>query len=203
MTPITFPARPMAGGRLGLMPKPRVHLWSAKLNGWRGEAHTPTGTLWNRHGEELSIADEFTAALEELSRCSITWLDLESLQRRHAIGQGSLIVLDAIVTKLTASERYRLLLEEATRLGWPVLRIGEKPEPSRVYLLQQTALSETAHTGKLQLDHEWKQMQWLNQEWKAEFYEGLVAKRADSVYPIQLRDPNAQCPYWVKHRWVW
>ena len=37
----------------------------------------------------------------------------------------------------------------------------------------------------------------------AEFYEGFVAKRADSRYPFQLRDPEAHCPWWVKHRWAW
>jgi hypothetical protein len=202
MLPITYPARPLSGGRLGLAPKPRVHLWSAKLNGWRAEGHTPTGTLWNRHGQELSITEEFNQALEDLARCQIPWLDLESLQRRHSIGQGSLIVLDAIVPDLTASERYTLLLQEADGLGWPVLRINEQPEPNRVYLLQQVALSETSRTGKLQLEHEWKWMQQINKDWRAEFYEGFVAKRADSAYPIQLRNPDSHCPYWIKHRWA-
>ena len=68
---ITYPARPMAGGRLGLVPKPNVHLWSAKLNGWRAPVHTPTGTMWNRHGQQLTIADEFTDALNALSCCRI------------------------------------------------------------------------------------------------------------------------------------
>ena len=68
---ISYPARPLAGGRLGLVPKPNVHLWSAKLNGWRAPVHTPTGTMWNRHGQQLTIADEFTDALNALSCCRI------------------------------------------------------------------------------------------------------------------------------------
>ena len=200
---ITYPARPMAGGRLGLVPKPNVHLWSAKLNGWRAPVHTPTGTMWNRHGQQLTIADEFTDALETLSCCRIPWLDCEALERRHHIGQGTLIVLDQIVPDLPATERHHQLIEEAVRLGWPILRIGDRPEPNRVYLLHQVAMSETARTGKLELDFRWRQMQTLNRDWGAEFYEGLVAKRADSPYPIQLRDPNAHCPWWVKHRWRW
>ena len=197
----TYPARPLSGGRFGLLPKPNVHLWSTKLNGWRAPVHTPTGTLWNRQGQELTIAEEFTGALEALSCCRFPWLDTEALERRHHIGQGTLIVIDLIEPTLAASERYGQLLEESVRLGWPLLRLGEKPEPNRVYLLHQCALSETA--GKLQLDHEWRVMQTLNQQWGAEFYEGFVAKRADSRYPFQLRDPDAHCPWWVKHRWAW
>jgi hypothetical protein len=199
----TYPARPLSGGRLGLMPKPRVHLWSAKLNGWRAPVHTPTGTLWNRQGEELTIAGEFHDALEALSCCRLPWLDCEALERRHHIGQGSLLLIDVMVPEVPANERYRQLLEESVRLGWPLLRLGERPEANRVYLVHQTALSETARNAKLQLDHEWRVMQTMNQQWGAEFYEGFIAKRADSAYPFQLRNPEAHCPWWVKHRWSW
>ncbi len=200
---ITYPARPLNGGRLGLVPAYRVHLWSPKLNGWRAVVHTPTGTMWNRHGQELSIADEFTDALEALSHSTLTWLDCEALERRHNLGRGTLIVLDAILAAKPADQRVWELIKEADRCGWPLLRIGEKPEPNRVYLLQQTALSETSPTGKLQLHHEWGWMQTLNHEWGAEFYEGFVAKRTDSNYPLQLRDPDSHCPWWVKHRWAY
>ena len=54
-----------------------------------------------------------------------------------------------------------------------------------------------------QLEQEWQVKRHWNEEWKAEFYEGLVAKRVESAYPIQLRDPDAHCPYWIKHRWAW
>ena len=60
MEPITYPARPLSGGRFGLVPKQPVYLWSDKLNGWRAPVHVPTGTMFNRQGEELSIAGEFT-----------------------------------------------------------------------------------------------------------------------------------------------
>ncbi|HVM51285.1 MAG TPA: hypothetical protein VMU04_24860 [Candidatus Acidoferrum sp.] len=201
MNPITYPARPLPGGRFGLLAKPRVHLWSAKLNGWRTLVHVPTGTMWNRHGEELTISSEFTDALENLSRSRFTWLDCEALERRHTIGRGSLIVLDQVVPGLAAHVRYHELLVDATRLGWPVLRHGQKPEANGVYLLHQAALSEASPSGKAALSVMWAEMQRLNQEWRAEFYEGLVAKREDSPYPIQLRDPDSHCPYWVKHRW--
>jgi len=37
----------------------------------------------------------------------------------------------------------------------------------------------------------------------AGFYEGLVAERADLPYLIQLREPNAHCRWWVRHRSAW
>src|ERR1017187_1233350 len=204
MQPITYPARPLSGGRFGLVPKSRPHLWSHKLNGWRALVHTPTRTLFNRRGEVLSIADEFAQALDALSRSSIEWLDCEALERRHNIGRGSLIILDAIVPGLTASERYLSLIHSPfNEHGWPILSLGERPEPNHVYLLQQTEFTETAPEARFTLDQQWGHMQQLNREWAAEFYEGFVAKRADSSYPIQLRNPEFDCPYWMKHRWAW
>ena len=66
---ITYPARPIQGGRLELAP-PKRGLWYAepKLNGWRALIHTPTGTMWNRHGAMLTIADCFRPALAALAK---------------------------------------------------------------------------------------------------------------------------------------
>ncbi|HVM50948.1 MAG TPA: hypothetical protein VMU04_23170 [Candidatus Acidoferrum sp.] len=200
---LSYPARPANGGRLGLVAKPGLHLWSAKLNGWRAPVHAPTGDIWNRLGQRLAISDEFNAALKDLGRSRFAWLDCEALERRHRVGQGSLILLDVIMPNEPALDRYDSLLAEAARLGWPLLRIGDQPEPCRVYLLEQTALTETSPADNLRLAAQWNAMQGLNQRWGAPFYEGLVAKRADSTYPIQLRDPKAQCPWWIKHRWAW
>ena len=200
LKPITYPARPLSGGRFGLIPKQPVYLWSAKLNGWRAPVHVPTGTLFNRQGEELSIAGEFAEALENLSRSSIEWLDCEALERRHNIGRGCLVILDAVVPNLTAAERSWRLIEETERLGWPILGIADHPEENRVYLMKQTAMSDASRTGKLVLSDWWGWMQRVNKEWGADFYEGFVAKRADSLYPIQLRNPESHCPYWTKHR---
>jgi hypothetical protein len=203
MKPVTYPARPLNGGRFGLVTKKPVHLWSAKLNGWRALVHTPTGTMFNRQGEELSITAEFAEALENMSQCGIEWLDCEALERRHNIGRGSLIILDAVVPELTAAERYCRSLEEAERWNWPSLVIENRPEENRVYLVKQGALSDASHTGKLALTTWWNSMQRLNRAWGVDFYEGLVAKRTDSPYPIQLRSPDSECPFWIKHRWAW
>src|ERR1043165_7487028 len=61
---LTFPARPIQGGRLELAP-PKRGLWYAepKLNGWRALIQTPSGTLWNRHGS-LLIGDRLRGAFD-------------------------------------------------------------------------------------------------------------------------------------------
>ena len=200
---ISYPARPLNGGRFGLVSKKAVHLWSMKLNGWRAVVHTPSGTMFNRQGQNLTIAEEFSEALDDLSRSRIEWLDCEALERRHNIGRGCLIILDAIVPDMKARERYSVLLGEADNWLWPMLHIEEKPQENRVYLCKQTAMSDASNTCKLVLTHWWGWMQRVNQEWGAAFYEGFVAKRADSAYPIQLRSSEAECPFWIKHRWAW
>ena len=146
MKPVTFPARPLNGGRFGMFPQNNTRLWSAKLNGWRALVHTPTGTIFNRQGQELSIAAEFAEALDELSRIGIEWIDAEGLERRHNIGRGSLILLDAVIPD-TASERFKRLLEECRRLQWPLLKIGDRPAESQVCLLKQHAMSDASPTG--------------------------------------------------------
>lgn len=47
----------------------------------------------------------------------------------------------------------------------------------------------------------WDRLQHINRELKCELFEGLVAKRADSYYPLQLRSPDVEFPFWMKHRW--
>jgi ATP-dependent DNA ligase len=45
-TPITFPARPIQGGKLDRAPK-KTGLWFAepKFNGWRALVHCPSGAM--------------------------------------------------------------------------------------------------------------------------------------------------------------
>jgi hypothetical protein len=125
------------------------------------------------------------------------------LERRHEIGRGSLIILDAIVPKLIAGERYQMLLTAAQSLQWSILGIGERPEVNQTYLCNQVAMSDASNPGKLVLTDWWARMQRINKEWGADFYEGIVAKRVDSAYPIQLRSPETKCSFWIKHRWAW
>ena len=42
----------------------------------------------------------------------------------------------------------------------------------------------------------------LNRALGCEFWEGLVAKRNDSIYPRQRRSAELDFPFWMKHRWA-
>ena len=63
--PPTYPARPINGGGLELAPpKPGQWRYEPKYNGWRALVHAPTGSMFNRYGQPLSIAAEFGRALK-------------------------------------------------------------------------------------------------------------------------------------------
>jgi len=47
----------------------------------------------------------------------------------------------------------------------------------------------------------YQRLKQLNAQWHCPFYEGVVAKRSDSPYPIQLRSAALEYTGWLKHRW--
>jgi hypothetical protein len=201
--------------------------YEPKYNGWRALVHIPTGTMFNRKGKRLSVEKEFSAALDKLraawrSNLAFQWIDCEALERRHSIGRGTLIVLDAVP-------------EQNTGLGSPVNRQagclphvlnpcpplipGNEDYQSRRRWLELDIPLHTPLTGvpadnSLYLVQNWSQpvvealeiwqnLKYLNHLAGCEFYEGVVAKRADSLYPIQLLNPERECAAWVKYRWRW
>ena len=137
---LTFPARPIQGGRLELAP-PKRGLWYAepKLNGWRALIHTPTGTMWNRHGTLLTIADCFRpalAALGKLASRGLVWVDCEALERRHNLGRGTLVVLDVIPEFGTPSYEQRRAMLVSLLSCDPVFEgYTSRPVPSGAVVL--------------------------------------------------------------------
>lgn len=208
LRPITFPARPINGGLFDkARPKRGQWLYEPKFNGWRALVHIPTGTMFNRHGERLSIQEEFAKALTEL-RGEVTrsvgkdfvinfetretrrlpaveWADVEALERRHNRGRGSLIVLDFPELKLPLKERGFILR------GMFCPAIDHCAANDTVYSVPQFTDGATT----------WESLKRDNQMLGCEFYEGMVAKRADALYPIQLLSPKMEFSYWMKHRW--
>ena len=100
LTPVTYPARPINGGPLELAPpKPGRWFYEPKYNGWRALVHAPTGAMFDRHGQPLSIAGLLGSALKRLSTVAlvidgmpVAWFDCEVLGRRHPLGRGTLLV---------------------------------------------------------------------------------------------------------------
>jgi len=194
---ITYPARPTNGGPLDKAPpKSGDWIYEPKYNGWRALVHLPTGAMFNRHGQRLSIEKEFTVALEllcvTLDAEAFKWADCEALERRHNLGRGSLIVFDVIPEKPCRETPWierRSWIERA----FPILE-QDKLAPNKVYLPSNFAEDKT--------DAIWWALQETNRQIGCDLYEGLVAKRADSKYPIQLVSPAREFPFWIKHRFA-
>jgi ATP-dependent DNA ligase len=197
---ISYPARPLQGGKLDRAPK-KTGLWYAqpKYNGWRALVHCPTGTMWNRHGGRLSIADEFDAVLRELQKLAeagLIWADCEAMERRHNVGRRSLIVLDLIPDSGSPTyEERREFLESLVPPERMSLGEGTMPEDS---VLLTPSIADT-NGQALQL---YRSLEAINRSVLADVFEGVVMKRAVSAYPVQLRSPDEKCRFWQKHRFL-
>lgn len=201
----TYPARPLNGGPLDKAP-PKRGAWAAepKFNGWRALVHLPSGAIFNRHGQPLSIGQEFATALEILRATldceAFNWVDCEGLERRHAMARGTLIVLDVI----PEPQAYRDTTppDYAERRSWltplPMPRSLCEVKSHSVYLTPSTI--EPLWNGGNPKGM-WDACRAANCTLGAVFYEGIVMKRLDSLYPIQLRSAEETTPAWVKHRW--
>jgi hypothetical protein len=201
----SYPLRPSNGGPLHLArPKRGKWTYEPKINGWRAIVHAPTGRMWNRKGQRLSIEQEFAVVLEAIRNANlppeIEWLDCEALERRHTLGRGSLVLLDYIPAKSDTYEQrqqslYKVLGDTLT--PWPVEQIS----PPEDKLLHFAYTYEDGEDPDLSPSAAWERLQSLNKLWKAEVFEGFVAKKLDSKYPRQLRSPNQETHEWIKHRW--
>jgi ATP-dependent DNA ligase len=201
--PITYPARPTQGGRLELAP-PKRGLWYAepKLNGWRALIHTPTGTMWNRHGDLLTIADCFRPALTALAKLAdqgLVWADCEALERRHNLGRGTLVVLDFVPESGAPTyEQRRTVLESLLQSNTVFSGDTKHPVPCGVVAL--TPNHRVASQSDALAFYE--RLRAANRVLGCDFFEGVVMKRADSIDPVQLRSDTEECRGWIKHRFV-
>lgn len=201
---LTYPARPIQGGRLELAPSKRG-VWFAepKVNGWRAVVHTPSGTMWNRHGTKLTIAHCFKEALEdlcELAHAGLLWADCEALERRHDVARGTLIVLDAIPASPSFTPAYTERRAFLQSLGIAKERFSsgihtgdERP------LLLTTSVPTCDHNELLAF---YQSLREANRKLGVDFFEGIVMKRGVSRYPVQLRSSTEECREWVKHRFL-
>jgi hypothetical protein len=213
-----FPARPINGGPLDrARPKLYPDRWAyePKVNGWRALVHTPTGSMFNRHREPMSIANEFFIALGALrSKAQETdvpeWLDCEAFSRRHALGKGSLILFDYIpkpTDKTPWNERqsylYKTFFEQVFHNAhFESFPFEHTPPPENKILSFSYAYSDTDNDTTMRPAAAWQRLQDLNKHYNAEIFEGLVAKRTDAPYP-HTTSPTHETPNWIKHRWAY
>ncbi|MEA3212302.1 MAG: dependent ligase domain [Chthoniobacter sp.] len=202
---MSFPARPIEGGRLELAP-PKRGVWYAepKLNGWRAIVHTPTGAMWNRYGARLSIAGCFQPALKRLrvlAERGLIWADCEALQRRHHLGRGTLVVLDMMPETGTPTYVERRTWLESF-LALEPLYAGDLSSGVRVAtdtVLLVPNLHAQSHEEALAF---YGRLRECNLTLGCEFFEGVVMKQAQAPYPLQLRNPSEGYRGWQKHRWA-
>lgn len=178
---LTYPMRPLNGGNFELAGK-RFGKWiyQGKYNGWRCLIHVPTRTMWNRHGQILSIAQDFSKALDKLKKSDLEWIDAEALQRRHNIGKGSLIIFDTPCS--ISYEKRRILLEN----NFTILPYTDMPKENDVYLAPD-------YNNPFEL---WEELR------NNPLYEGIVAKKSNSLYSMQTISPNKVSGQWIKYRYV-
>ena len=218
MTIPSYPMRPMNGGPLPIArPKRGTWAYEPKFNGWRTIIHAPSGAMFNRKGDRLSIEHEFAPALANLKKrwCVlpdmlggiVEWLDCEALERRHKLGQGSLVLFDYIprsYDKTSWEDRQQRLYDTF---------FNDQPEGFATYPFEQFPPQENAilnpsyhysygdNDPDMSPDAAWLRLQAINKAYGCQFFEGLVAKRTDSPYTTQRRSPDIETPHWIKHRW--
>jgi hypothetical protein len=230
ISPPSFPLRPVNGGPLPqARPKRGRWIWEPKVNGWRAWINTHAGQAYNRKNEPLSIEREFAPILARLKAANlpIIWLDTEAFERRHPLGRGSLVLLDfapgvypggyTLPLDLTLEQR-QIFMEEATNGLAVPWRFLHEPPPENSLLYFAYTFNDygiAAPTDADWLPNElryrgedfdgihtgWRLLQDANRRLGVELFEGLVAKRTDSRYPLQLRTPDQEFPFWMKHRW--
>jgi hypothetical protein len=226
-SPPGYPARPINGGPLAhALPKAGHWVYEPKVNGWRAWVHVPTGAMFNRRNEPMSIANEFKPVLSKLrdwheglsdggfkhGNARWEWLDTEAFERRHPLGRGSLIILDAPLCPGPYWGRqnfiHTALVESGVATNWA----HEQFAPPTDSLLSFAYIYEDeANQGRggakvidpaLYPEAAWKRLQAVNKVHGCELFEGLVAKRIDSPYPLQKLSADREFSGWMKHRWA-
>lgn len=198
----SFPAYPTTGGRIEKAPK-KVGPWifQPKVEDWHAVLHPATGQVWNQYGKPSSITGKFVAALAILKRCPFEWLDVGLMNNRHPLMRGCIIVFDLMVPDMLFWQRRAKLEEffETLPLASELLNCGGGRTPKvcydRVFLINQIAANTRFEAVSLS-----RVLETQNAIVGRKFYEGLVAKRTDKPYPMQLRKAKEPTPWMMKHR---
>ena len=148
--------------------------------------------MWNRHGA-LTIADCFRpalAALAKLASRGLVWADCEALERRHNLGRGTLVVLDVIPEFGTPSYEQRRAILESLLPCDPVFDGDTScPVPCGSVILTPARRIDS-HADALAF---YQRLRAANRALGCDFFEGVVMKRADSIYPVELRSATEEC----------
>ena len=133
-----------------------------------------------------------------LTNTATKWADCEALERRHNLGRGTLVVLDVIPEFGTPTYVQRRALLESllqhSSLRWGHVAPGAKRRRDRA-----PTRRADSHADPLAL---YQRLRAANRALGCDFFEGVVMKRAESVYPVQVRSATEECRGWMKHRFL-
>jgi hypothetical protein len=196
LTPPTYPLRPMNGGPLPTA-APKLGEWiiEAKYNDCaRCLIHAPTGQVWNRHGQPLSATRlaPLAGALEQVKALNLQWLDGGVFADQRTTLSGAIVLFDTLGGQPYVQRRN--LLHLACVFADVPLHQALHRRPHGVVMSYSWVAA-----GAVEL---WQILPQCNAALGTPLYEGVVAKRADSLYPFQLDDPAREFSGWVKHRFV-
>jgi GNAT superfamily N-acetyltransferase len=194
---ICLPPAPMNGGPLDTAPvKVGEWGWGPKVDDRRVVVHAPSRTVWNQYGQ-LSVAmrdlDKFETALNWLQANSpFDWLDAGLMEYRHDMMRGSIVVFDLIDGTTPFDRRQWALSNVFDELPWATHITGNAGD-NRVFVVPQ-------FIGEAQGRALYKALREQNDKLGRKFYEGVVAKRLDSLYPTHNSKPKTETAAWMKHR---
>jgi len=148
------------------------------------------------------LADCFRPALAALAKLAprgLVWADCEALERRHNLGRGTLVVLDVVLeSDAPTYEQRREML--GALLSCDAVLAGDAtcPVPCGAVVLTPS-LRADSHADALAF---YQRLRDANRALGCAFFEGVVMKRADSPYPVQLRSATEEFRGWCKHRFL-
>jgi hypothetical protein len=122
-------------------------------------------------------------------------MDVELLYGKTSVAKRALIVLDYVSATETWLERninLSIIFQEHI-----LDSVYHQPEHDKVYFFNPPISGDDSYLLKV-----WLEMQGLNQEWGATFYEGLVAYNLGQPYPMQLFSPLRETRHWIKYRFI-
>jgi hypothetical protein len=127
------------------------------------------------------------------------WADCEALERRHNLGRGTLVVLDVIPeTGAPSYEQRHTMLEALLPMDAVFSGEASRAVPCGAVVLAPTVRSES-NADALAI---YQRLRAANRALRCDFFEGVVMKRAESPYPVQLRSATEECRGWCKHRFL-
>lgn len=197
-----YPPAPSNGGLLTAQTPPKIGdwAWQPKVDDWRGIVYRPTLQVWNQYGEVSCVERQrkIDAALEELQEaCSHwDWFDIGIMENRHDGMRGSIIVFDVMGTPWNHRERRVRLEEMFTVLPLASELLAGGQVRNGLYVINEWRADPVTNWNPLTMQ---TYLQRENERVGFKFYEGLVAKRRDALYPVALA-PKQKTNLWVKHR---